>query len=185
MAPRKRRNPWVATGEVLMWLLFVALLVPAGAVGWAIGHYTGHHGGTRTVTVSAAAAPATTSSPAVTSSSTPTVTLSQSTATAPAPAAAAGDAAKGKTVFLGSGCGACHTFKPAGSSAKIGPDLDTQPAIDAPKANQPLAAFLRESIVKPNAYISPGFPKSLMPGTFGSSLSKTQLADLVAFLQAK
>jgi hypothetical protein len=45
-----------------------------------------------------------------------------------------------------------------------------------------LAAFVRESIVKPNAYISPGYPKGVMPQTFVTQLSKKQLADLVAFL---
>ena len=38
-----------------------------------------------------------------------------------------------------------------------------------------LAAFIRESIVNPNAYIAPGYPKSVMPQTFGSTLTKTQL----------
>ncbi len=45
-----------------------------------------------------------------------------------------------------------------------------------------LAAFVRESIVKPNAYISPGYPGGVMPQTFATQLSKKQLADLVAFL---
>jgi len=46
----------------------------------------------------------------------------------------------------------------------------------------PLAAFVRESIVKPNAYISPGYPKGVMPQTFATKLSKKQLANLVAFI---
>jgi len=87
-------------------------------------------------------------------------------------------------VFASNGCGACHTFKPAGSSATVGPDLDTAPALDAKKDNMPLPAFIRESIVSPNTYISPGYPKSVMPQTFGSTLTKTQLADLVAFIAA-
>ena len=40
-----------------MWLLFAALLIPAGVVGWAIGRDSGE-GETRTVTVSAAQAAA-------------------------------------------------------------------------------------------------------------------------------
>jgi mono/diheme cytochrome c family protein len=90
----------------------------------------------------------------------------------------------GKAVFTANGCGTCHAFKPAGSTGTIGPDLDTQPTADAKKANMPLAAFLHESIVTPDAYIAPGFPKGVMPGTFGSSLSAKQLADLVAFLES-
>jgi cytochrome c oxidase subunit 2 len=151
-----------------MWLLFALLLAPAGAVGWAIGHYTGHQGGTRTVTVSA---PATTTAPAPTT-----------TATAPKTTTAAAAGAAGKAIFISAGCGACHTFKAAGTNATIGPDLDTAPAADAKKTNTALAAFVRESIVNPEAYIAPGFPKNVMPKTFGTSLSKAQLDTLVSFI---
>ena len=77
MARRRPRNPYVSVAEVLVWLLFFALLVPAGVVGWAIGHSTA--GGTRTVTqtITAAAAPTTTTATAKT------------TPTAPSPSAAA------------------------------------------------------------------------------------------------
>src|SRR3954468_20455645 len=37
--------------EVGIWVLFVVLLVPAGFVGWVIGHETGHGSATKTVTV--------------------------------------------------------------------------------------------------------------------------------------
>jgi len=77
-----------------------------------------------------------------------------------------------------------HPTSPAGTSATIGPDLDTKPALDAKKDNLQLAAFLRESIVSPNAYISSGYPKGVMPQNFGTTLTKTQLADLVAFITA-
>jgi hypothetical protein len=36
--------------------------------------------------------------------------------------------------------------------------------------------------VDPNKYIEPGFPKGVMPETFGQSLSKAQLDALVTFL---
>jgi mono/diheme cytochrome c family protein len=168
--PRNRPKPIIAVGEVLVWVLFVLLLFPAGVVGWAVGHYTGHQGGgTRTVTV---AAPDTTA-----------VTLTATTtAKAPTTTAAAAPTANGKAVFLSAGCAACHTFKAAGASGKVGPDLDTTPAVDAKKVNMALAAFVRESIVSPNAYIAPGFPKSVMPQTFGKSLSKAQLDALVSFV---
>jgi len=165
---RTKRNPLITTGEIMLWVLFFALLVPAGVVGWAIGHYTGHN----TVTVTAGAA---------TTTATPTTTA----AAAPTTTAAASPTAAGKTVFAANGCGSCHTFKPAGSTGKIGPDLDTRPAQDAPKAKMPLAAFVLESIVKPNAYIAPGYQKGLMPTTFGTSLTKAQLDALVTFITAK
>jgi hypothetical protein len=45
-----------------------------------------------------------------------------------------------------------------------------------------LAGFVKESIVDPDAYIAKGFSKGLMPTTFGSSLSGSQVNDLVAFI---
>jgi mono/diheme cytochrome c family protein len=160
MAMRRKREPAITVGEVLVWLLFFALLIPAGLVGWAIGH---SESGTKTITVGAA----------TTSTSAPT-TASTTSAAAP----------NGKAVYLASGCAACHTFKPAGSHGVIGPDLDTKPEADAKKAHMPLTAFVRESIVKPGAYISPGYP-NVMPKNFGTKLSKAQLDALVAFIVGK
>jgi mono/diheme cytochrome c family protein len=90
--------------------------------------------------------------------------------------------AAGKKAFLDNGCGACHTLKAAGSNGKIGPDLDKLKAY-ATAAHQPLDAFIRESIVKPNAYIEKGYPPNVMPSTF-ASLPKSTLDALVAFLAA-
>ena len=50
---------------------------------------------------------------------------------------ATGDAAAGKALFASSGCVACHVFKPAGSTGKVGPDLDELKG-SAAKAGQPL-----------------------------------------------
>jgi mono/diheme cytochrome c family protein len=86
-----------------------------------------------------------------------------------------GDPAAGKEVFMSSGCGGCHTYGPAGTSATIGPDLDT--ALQGKDAE-----FVLTSIVDPNAEIASGFQANIMPTTFGESLSDQQLADLVAFL---
>jgi len=167
VARLKRRNPLITTGEIVMWALFFTLLVPAGAVGWAIGHYTGHN----TVTVTAGAA--TTTAPTTTTAPAPTTTE------------AASPSAAGKAVFDAQACGGCHTFQPAGSTGKIGPDLDTALEADAKKANMPLAAFVLESIVKPDAFIAPGYQKGLMPTTFGTALTKAQLDALVSFIAAR
>ena len=111
--------------------------------------------------------------------STPTTTAPTTTTPAPAPT---GNATAGKAVFAANGCAACHTFKAAGATGKIGPDLDHL-AADAAKANRgSLAQYTTESIVTPNAYVVPGFPSGVMPQNFGTTLTKTQLADLVAFL---
>jgi cytochrome c oxidase subunit II len=94
--------------------------------------------------------------------------------------AALGGAGAGKTVFTNQGCTGCHTLKAAGATGKVGPDLDKLPEL-AQKAGKPLDAFVRESIVNPNAYVEPGFPKNVMPPTY-SSLPKDQLDALVQFL---
>ncbi len=177
--PRRRRNPWVSMGEVLVWVLFAVLLFPVGFAGWAVGHYTTLGGAkspaaktvTMTVTTSAAATTAPTTTAAATTAPATTTT-----------AAAAGDPTKGKAVFTASACATCHTFKPAGSTGTIGPNLDTAPTADAKKAGMALVAFLHQSIVDPNAYVPSGYAKGLMPANFAQQLSKTQLDDLVAFL---
>jgi cytochrome c2 len=103
--------------------------------------------------------------------------------TIPKPQVVKGDAAAGQPVFKSQGCGSCHTYAPAGSKGKVGPDLANIPA-DAKKANQgPVADYVKTSIQDPNAYVVPGFPKGVMPAF--TSLSAKQIADLVAFLTQK
>lgn len=93
-----------------------------------------------------------------------------------------GDPAGGKALFSSQGCSACHTFKPAGATAKVGPDLD-KVAADAQKANRgPVDGYVAESIKDPTAYVVPGYPKGVMPSFAG--LSDKQVADLVAFITA-
>jgi cytochrome c551/c552 len=100
------------------------------------------------------------------------------TATAPAPS---GNAAAGKPVFTSAGCVACHTFTPAGSKGTVGPDLDKL-ADYAKQAGEPVAQFAEEAILHPPPkYVPPGYANT-MPTTFGQSLTKQQIADLVAFL---
>ncbi len=94
-----------------------------------------------------------------------------------------GDPAAGKQIFAKNGCGGCHTFAPAGSNAKVGPDLDQLPRL-AQNANQgPLDQFVETSIVNPSAYVESGY-QDVMPKSYGN-LSQKQLADLVAFLTQK
>jgi cytochrome c oxidase subunit 2 len=85
----------------------------------------------------------------------------------------------GKTVFANNGCASCHTLQAAGATGKVGPDLDKLPAY-AKQAGKPLEAFVKESIVDPNAYVQPGFPKGVMPPF--ATLPPDQLDALVAFL---
>jgi cytochrome c oxidase subunit 2 len=96
---------------------------------------------------------------------------------------AAGDAKAGAALFKAQGCGGCHTFKAAGTSGTVGPDLDKL-AQYAKTANQgSLQDFTQESIANPSAYIEKGYPNA-MPN-FGQTLSAKQIADLVAYLTQK
>jgi cytochrome c oxidase subunit 2 len=94
-----------------------------------------------------------------------------------------GGADAGKALFASNSCGGCHTLHAAGATGKVGPDLDRLPAF-AKGPGQPLDAFIRESILKPDAYVEKGFPPGVMPKTYGSSLSKEQLDALVKYLVA-
>ena len=86
----------------------------------------------------------------------------------------------GQAVFASNGCSSCHTLKAAGATGTAGPDLDKLPDY-AKQAGKPLPDFIKESIVDPNAYVQPGFPKGLMPSTF-ASLPAAQIDALVQFL---
>jgi cytochrome c oxidase subunit 2 len=91
--------------------------------------------------------------------------------------AAAGDQNDGETIFTSAGCGSCHTFKPAGTTAQVGPELD-----NLDPGDKPLEEFIRESIVEPNAEITSGYQPDVMPGTFGETLSDEQINALVQYL---
>jgi cytochrome c551/c552 len=157
----------------MLWILFVLLLFPAAFAGYAVGHYTSLGKPPTTITVNVGG-----------TATTPTTSGATTTSPATTTNSSVGAVAAGKTVFADNGCGSCHAFTPAGSSGTIGPNLDTAPAESAKAdGNMDLAAFIQQSIVDPNAYIAKGYTSpSQMPGTFGTSLSKKQLHDLVAFV---
>jgi cytochrome c551/c552 len=94
-----------------------------------------------------------------------------------------GNAAKGKALFAAQGCNGCHTFKPAGSTGTIGPDLDKLASYAQAAKRGDLQQFTAESILHPAAYLQPGYGPQ-MPTSY-SSLPKQQVADLVAFLTKK
>lgn len=98
--------------------------------------------------------------------------------TAPAGASDGQLTAMGRSVFTGSGgCGACHTLAAAGTTGQVGPNLDR--FLRGAKHTQ---AFIRQSIVAPNAYIEGGFGANIMPGNFSTSLTKDEINALVTFL---
>jgi cytochrome c551/c552 len=106
-----------------------------------------------------------------------TETETTETETAPATTAEepSGSAEAGRAVFSAQGCGNCHAFPPAGSTATVGPNL-------AESLAGKDAGFIRTSIVDPNAEIASGYSAGVMPDTYEEQLSPQQLNDLVAFL---
>jgi cytochrome c oxidase subunit 2 len=95
---------------------------------------------------------------------------------------AAASGPPGLAVFQANGCGGCHKLQGApGANGTTGPDL-TGLKGQASKAGQPLTAFIKESIVKPAAYVEPGY-QDVMPADFGTSIAAAQLDQLVQYLE--
>jgi cytochrome c2 len=89
-------------------------------------------------------------------------------------------ATTGRQIYVAAGCGACHTFGPAGTNASVGPPLDDL----AQRAAQmkPAEQFVEESIVKPDEVVAKGFQAGTMPDNFGERLEPKQIDALVKFL---
>jgi uncharacterized cupredoxin-like copper-binding protein len=81
----------------------------------------------------------------------------------PPPTGGGSNLAAGKAVFVSTGCGVCHTFKAAGSTGSIGPNLDT-------------SKLARAVVV---ARITTG--KGTMP-SYSSQLSAKQIQDVADFV---
>jgi mono/diheme cytochrome c family protein len=99
--------------------------------------------------------------------------------------------ASGKKVFTGpGGCGQCHTLAAAGTTGTAGPNLSTRLASDCSNPaskkvrGSSLTQCIHTAIVNPYAYIPTGYTAGVMPNTFSKTLSKTQIAALVAFLSS-
>jgi cytochrome c oxidase subunit 2 len=72
-------------------------------------------------------------------------------------------------------CGSCHKLADAGTSGGTGPDLD-----QGLKGKDP--AFIKESIVNPDAEVAQGFGKGIMPPNYESTLSSAEVDALVKYL---
>jgi mono/diheme cytochrome c family protein len=81
----------------------------------------------------------------------------------------------GAQVFANNGCGGCHTLAAANSGGTTGPNLDES----LPGQSE---AMIEESIVDPEAKITPGYPAGVMPQEFGEKLSEEEVKALVKYL---
>jgi mono/diheme cytochrome c family protein len=92
--------------------------------------------------------------------------------------------ARGRQVFISSGCGGCHTVEGI-STGTAGPNLTKIGEVAATRQPGSSAEqYLRESIVNPAAVVVEGY-QPIMPGTFGQTLNQQQMEDVIAFLLAQ
>jgi cytochrome c oxidase subunit II len=96
--------------------------------------------------------------------------------------AAAGAAPNARQLFTAgssttgaTACGTCHTLSEAGTSGTTGPKLD-----QVLKGKD--AAFIRQSILQPDAVIAKGYPRGIMPPNYGSTLKPAEVDALVKYL---
>jgi mono/diheme cytochrome c family protein len=111
-------------------------------------------------------------------------------------AAPAGDAKRGAQLFGTLPCVSCHDVTKPWPGGDICPnlgDIATEAARIVRSREyrgkaKTAEEYIRESIVEPNAYIVPGAAyraadgQSVMPKDFGTTLSRAQIDDLVAYL---
>jgi cytochrome c len=106
-------------------------------------------------------------------------------------AAGTGDPARGEQLFRGAApiaggnlpaCIECHPVTP-GDRSDIGPGLAgvaDRAATTVPE--QTAEEYLRQAIVRPDAYLAGGFQEGIMPRNYDDGLSPQELDDLVAYL---
>src|SRR5919202_209945 len=81
----------------------------------------------------------------------------------------------GKNATGATPCGACHTLSEAGTNGTTGPNLD-----QVLKGKDP--AFIKQSILQPNAQIAKGYAKVIMPPNYGTTLSARNVNALEKWL---
>jgi cytochrome c oxidase subunit 2 len=95
--------------------------------------------------------------------------------------------AQGKQLFAANGCGGCHTLSAAGANGTVGPSLnniDASAAKFGKQLGQSPQRYIFTSIKNPDAFTVPGFPKGVMPSSFGQQLSPQQITALVKYLMS-
>lgn len=120
-----RRSETDIALEALVWVLFAALLVPAGFVGYLIGRHDAESG-TKTVTSAATTTPATTTAATTTQpGGGGTTTTATTTAPTTTSSQGTGSLALGQQLFADN-CSVCHGA--TGQGGNGGPDLTAIPS---------------------------------------------------------
>lgn len=116
----------------------------------------------------------------------PTAALDATATPIPTPRPIEGSDAE--SIILDAGCLACHQIGRLGEGHKVGPDL-TAIGLSAGSRvpGMTAEAYIRQSIVEPNAYLAPECPNGpclpdIMPRNYGARLSEDQLNTLVSYL---
>ena len=94
------------------------------------------------------------------------------------------DATDGEDIFVAAGCGSCHVLGKARTNGNIGPNLDELKAsADRFGKQQKLAPdkYVEQSLLEPDAFTAPGFPRGVMPAYEGR-LKPEQVDALVKYL---
>jgi nitric oxide reductase subunit C len=101
-----------------------------------------------------------------------------------APSGGGGNATEGQRIFnevASPPCSSCHSVDPG--VTLVGPSLvGIGTSAGSIESGTSAEEYLRQSIVDPNAFITPGFGANIMPANYGSQLSAQQINDLVAYL---
>lgn len=109
----------------------------------------------------------------------------------PSPAAVAsggggGNVADGKKVFnqiASPPCSSCHSIE--SGVTLVGPSLaNIGSSASTIESGVSAEAYLKQSIVDPNAYVTSGFSANIMPANYGTQLTEQQINDVAAYLMS-
>ena len=105
---------------------------------------------------------------------------------AAAAAAAQTPLGRGQQLVAQNGCTSCHSID--GSSTGIAPTwkglYQSQVKLNNGTTVTADEAYLTESIVNPSAKIVNGFQDNVMPKTFGTTLTQSQISDIVTYIES-
>ena len=93
------------------------------------------------------------------------------------------DLVAGKAQFVQK-CGSCHALAKAGTNGNVGPKLDDLKTAAAKFGKQQKLTpekYVEQSILQPEAFTVPGFPKGVMP-SYEGRLKPEQVQALVKYL---